>query len=321
MPLLQISGWFDFHAMAVLDTFDAVRGNGSAAAAESRVIIGPWKHDYEYWAQAEAGEMDCGPDAVLDLPGIELAWFDRWLKGADPGSAEAPLRLFVMGENRWRDEYEWPLARTEWRQLHFHSGGAAATDEGDGLLTDIAPAADEPPDSYAYDPAEPVPTVGGPCEPFMGPFDRREVAAREDVVTYSTLPLDQDLEVTGPVSAVLHVETDAPATSWSVHVVDVAPDGRAWALCEAMVDTGRATGVDSSPAGDEGRTLHRVELRVGVTSYLFPAGHRIRVEISSSNFPRFARSPDPARQRVHHGVATPSHLILPTIPREQKEGT
>ena len=103
-----------------------------------------------------------------------------------------------------------------------------------------------------------------------------------------------------------------------MHLVDVAPDGRAWGLCEAMVDTGRAAGGETLSQAD-GSTLQRVELRVGVTSYVFPAGHQIRVEVSSSNFPRFARSPDPARQRVHHGAATPSHLVLPTIPRDRKE--
>jgi len=158
LPLLQVSGWFDFHAMAVLDTFEAVRRNGVGSTDQSRVIIGPWKHDYEYWTQTEVGEMDCGADAAIDLPGVELAWFDRWLKGAEPSSLEAPLRLFVMGENRWRDEYEWPLARTEWRHLYLHSSGTAAAAEGS--LTDSAPDAEETPDTFAYDPA-----VHGPGRP------------------------------------------------------------------------------------------------------------------------------------------------------------
>jgi len=152
----------------------------------------------------------------------------------------------------------------------------------------------------------------------MGPVDRREVATRDDVVTYTTAPLSEDLEVTGPIAAVLYVESETPAAGWSVHLTDVATDGRAWGLCEALLETGRATGVETLPQGD-GSTLRRVELRVGVTSYVFPAGHRIRVEVSASNFPRFARSPDPGRRRVHHGAATPSHLVLPTIPRERKE--
>lgn len=318
VPLLQVSGWFDFHAMPVLDTFEAVRRDGAGSADQSRVIIGPWKHDYEFWARTEVGEMDCGADAAIDLPRVELDWFDRWLKGVEADSPEAPLRLFVMGENRWRDEHEWPLARTEWRHLYLHSSGAAAADLDDGTLTAGAPDAEETPDAFAYDPTDPVPTVGGPCDPFMGPVDRREVARRDDVVTYSTEPLTEELEVTGPVAAVLYVEAGAPTSAWSVHLVDVAPDGRAWGLCEALVDTARATGVETVSRG-EGPTLQRVELRVGVTSYVFPPGHRIRVEVSSSNFPRFARTPDPARNRIHHGAATPSHIVLPTIPRDREE--
>lgn len=321
VPLLQVSGWFDYHAMAVLDTFNAVRASRSDHAAAGRVIIGPWKHEYEYWTATEAGEMDCGVEAAIDLPGIELGWFDRWMKAGWSTSPEAPLRLFVMGRNEWRDEHEWPLARTEWRHLYFHA---------DGLLTEHVPAVDEGADDFTYDPADPVPTVGGPCEPLPGARDRRAVALRDDVLTYSTDPLPEDLEVTGPVSAVLFVETDAPATAWSVNLVDVAADGRAWGLCEAMVDTARSVDVRSLGEGD-GRTLQRVDVRVGVTSYVFAAGHRIRLEVSSSNFPRYARNlntggvtataaePRPAQQRVHHRAELPSHLTLPTIPPQRGE--
>lgn len=321
VPLLQTSGWFDYHAMAVLDTFNAVRASRSEHAAAGRVIIGPWKHEYEYWTATEAGEMDCGPEAAIDLPGIELEWFDRWMKGGGSTAPEAPLRLFVMGRNVWRDEYEWPLARTDWRNLYLHA---------DGLLTDGEPAADGGADDFLYDPADPVPTVGGPCEPAPGARDRRAVALRHDVLAYSSEPLAEELEVTGPVSAVLFVETDAPSTAWSVNLVDVAPDGRAWGLCEALVDTARSVGVRS--LGEEnGRTLQRVDVRIGVTSYVFPAGHQIRLEVSSSNFPRFARNLNgggvtadaaetrTARQRVHHRAELPSHLILPTIPPQRGE--
>jgi putative CocE/NonD family hydrolase len=265
--------------------------------------------------------MDCGPDAAIDLPGIELGWFGRWMKGEATTPSEAPLRLFVMGRNEWRDEYEWPLARTDWRHLYFHA---------DGLLADHAPEIDERADAFTYDPDDPVPTIGGPCEPLPGPRDRRQVETRDDVVSYSTEPLGEDLEVTGPISAVLFVETDAPTTAWSVVLVDVAADGRTWGLCEAMVDTDRAVSV-SSLGEENGRTLQRVDVRVGVTSYVFPAGHRVRLEVSSSNFPRFARSlngdgktataaePRLAHQRVHHSPELPSHLVLPTIPPQRGE--
>jgi putative CocE/NonD family hydrolase len=166
-------------------------------------------------------------------------WFDHWLKGQDSGVLdEAPLRLFVMGDNRWRDEREWPLARTEWTALYLHSQGRANTLYGDGRLSRQAPVETEAPDHYAFDPSKLVPTLGGALLPgaaLAGPFDQRAIERRPDVLVYTSEPLPRAVEVTGPVAVELWVSSSSAETDFTARLVDVQADGRALNVCDGVI--------------------------------------------------------------------------------------
>src|SRR5262249_51100563 len=189
----------------------------------------------------KAGGVDFGARSMIDLEAIEQAWFDRWLLRVDNGAdRDAPVRIFVMGSNEWRDEHEWPLARTDWQRWHLHSDGKANTLRGDGTLGPNGPAAESPPDRFVYDPAYPVPTNGGGncCTPELvpwGAYDQRDVEMRQDVLCYTSAPLEADLDVIGPIAVVLWAATDGLDTDWTGKLVDVAPNGRAINLCDGII--------------------------------------------------------------------------------------
>ncbi|MBM3458375.1 MAG: CocE/NonD family hydrolase, partial [Armatimonadetes bacterium] len=298
------------------------------AARRSRLIVGPWAHALS--VSPRTGDVDFGPHSQVDLDAMELRWFDYWLKGEENGILdEPPLRLFIMGVNEWRDEREWPLARTDWQRWYLHSGGRANTILGDGALSPAQPGA-ESPDHFQYDPRFPVQTMGGNncCSPHIvpwGPYDQRPVEMRSDVLVYSSAPLNAPLEVTGPIQLVLYAETDAPDTDWTGKLVDVSPSGYAMNLCDGILRA-RYRESRSEPKLLTSGKVYRYEIDLGVTGHVFRTGHSLRLEVSSSNFPRFDRNPNTghpigadaelrtAHQTVHHSEAGPSHLVLPVIP-------
>ena len=259
-----------------------------------------------------------------------MRWFDYWLKGLDNGiMEEPPIRIFVMGENKWRVENEWPLARTKHTPFYLHSGGAANSLRGDGELSPVGPEA-EPVDSYVYDPRNPVPTRGGglccwqPALP-SGAYDQREVEARPDVLVYTTPPLQEDVEVTGQLEVHLWAATNAPDTDFTAKLVDVEPGGYARNIQDGIIRAryGRsAAEAELVRAGE----VYEYTIDLAATGNVFKAGHRIRLEISSSNFPRFDRNPNtghaigedselrPAVQTVFHDASRPSYVLLPIIP-------
>ena len=230
-----------------------------------------------------------------------------------------------MGRNKWRNEKEWPLPGTRYTPYYFHSDGSANSASGDGTLS-LVKAGAEPPDRYVYDPNDPVPTVGG-CNLTLpaGPMDQREVEKRKDVLVFSTEPLKEELEVTGPVKVVLWASSSAPDTDWTAKLVDVHPDGRAFNLCDGIVRARYRESFTEPTLIEPGKT-YRYEIDLWVTSNAFLPGHRLRVEISSSNFPRFDRNPNTghvfgkdaelkkATQTVFHDGDHPSHILLPIVP-------
>jgi putative CocE/NonD family hydrolase len=328
VPALVMGGWYDLYADDVFRQFAALRAT-NGAARHSQVIVGPWPHLLS--ASTTTGSLDFGARSMLDLEAAELRFMDRWLRD-EPNGAEddPPVRLFVMGSNRWRDAAEWPLAGTDWQRWHLHSAGAANTLAGDGALGRAAPATDETPDRFTYDPAHPVPTNGGGncCTPELvpwGPYDQRDLEMRTDVLCYTSEPLAADLEVIGPVRLELWASTDGPDTDWTGKLVDVWPSGRAINLCDGILRARFRDGPREERPLTPGEPT-RYDIDLMVTGNTFRAGHRIRLEVSSSNFPRFDRNPNTgapigtsaetrvARQTVLHDAAHPSALILPVIP-------
>ncbi len=330
-PALNMGGWYDLYAPHTFTNFNGLRLHGrTPAARQSKLIVGPWPHALS--TSTRTGDIDFGAHSMVDLEMLELRWFDYWLKGIDNGIVdEPPLRLFIMGANQWRDEFEWPLARTTWQKWYLRSRGDANTLRGDGALSPQAPA-DEPADHFVYDPNNPVQTMGGNncCSPHIvpwGPYDQRPVEMRGDVLCYTSAPLEADLEVTGPIRLVLYAATDGPDTDWTAKLVDVSPTGYAKNLCDGII---RARYRESltNPALLAADQIYEYTIEVGVTGNVFRSGHRIRVEISSSNFPRFDRNPNTghelgmdaemrvARQTVVHTPAYPSHIVLPVIPTQ-----
>ena len=328
-PALNMGGWFDLYAKESFDNFNGLRlHGGSPAARQSKLIVGPWPHRLSTCTRT--GDIDFGAGSLYDLETLELRWFDYWLKGVENGIVdEPPLKLFIMGVNQWRDEHEWPLARTQWQNWHLHSQGHANTLLGDGQLS-LEEASDEPADHFVYDPRYPVQTVGGNncCSPEIvpwGPYDQRDVEMRNDVLCYTSPPLSEDLEVTGPIRAVIYAATDATDTDWTAKLVDVSPSGYAQNLCDGILRARYRQGFGQVKLL-EAQQIYEYDISLGVTGNVFRRGHAIRLEISSSNFPRFDRNPNtghpfgqdaetrPARQTIYHSRQHPSHLVLPVIP-------
>lgn len=325
VPALNIGGWYDIFSQGVLQSFSALRSSGSTPAArQSKLLIGPWSHvNYTN----TVGEIDFGFKAQLalmnlqiDMTGLTQRWFDYWLKGIENGIAqEPPVKLFVMGENTWRDEHEWPLARAQATPFYLHAGG---------VLTP-APPGDEPPDRYTYDPADPTPTSGGNLlmHELFGPGakDQRPIEARPDLLSYSTPPLERDTEVTGPLIVKLWAITDAPDTDFVARLVDVHPDGFAQNLADGIVRARYRNGPRAEPI-EPGRP-YEYTIDLWSTANVFKAGHRMRVDIASASFPRWDRNlntgapfgegsqPHPAHQLILHDTAHPSQIILPIVPR------
>jgi putative CocE/NonD family hydrolase len=335
VPALQIAGWYDIFLQGTIDNFVQMRNNEcSPEARQSRLIIGPWQHlDHS----CQVGEINFGAEAdstTIDLIGIQLRWFGHFLKGIDTGiTNEAPIKLFVMGENVWRDEYEWPLARTEYTTYYFHSGGRANTLRGDGTLSKAHPD-QENPDHFTYHPLNPVPTVGGSI--FMlpdfpgGGFDQKEIETREDMLVYTSAVLEQDVEVTGPVKVNLWAVSSEPDTDFVARLVDVHPDGTAINLTDGIIRASfRNVKNGEEPSLIEPNRAYLYEIDLWSTSNLFKKGHRIRLDITSSSFPRWDRNPNTghdfgedgekdlriARQTILHDKEHPSSIVLPIIPR------
>jgi putative CocE/NonD family hydrolase len=326
-PALNIGGWWDIFSKATLEHITRVRHSSTNRLSRRNqfVVIGPWGHGA---GGRKIGELDYGPAARLDIADLQFRWFEYWLKEKETGVENwPPIRLFVMGENVWRNEDEWPLARTQFTPWYLHGGGRANTRAGDGTLGMAMPDA-EPSDQFIYDPANPMPTRGGNnlVGPPSGPFDQGALEDRADALVYTSAPLEKALEITGPVKVVLHAASSAPDTDFTAKLVDVYPDGKALNLCDGILRARYRESMSNPTLVEPGR-VYRYEIDLWVTSNLFASGHRVRVEISSSNFPRFDRNPNTgapfgtdaelrkATQTVYHDGTRPSHILLPVIPR------
>lgn len=317
LPSLHSGGWYDIFCQGTLDNYTAMR----AAGRPAKLVMGPWSHT---GTMGYLGDVNFGMAASTELLGfrgrfadLELGWFRQWLM-PDEGPAQPelpPVLLFVMGVNQWREEQEWPLARAVDTDLFLRSGNR---------LVFEAPEAGEGTDTYTYDPADPVPTTGGALlmsnEFPPGPFDQARVEARPDVLVYTTDPLAEDLEVTGRVRACLTAATDAPTTDWVVRLCDVDTEGVSRNIVDGIVRAVATPGEFTEQVVD-----------LWSTSHVFLAGHRIRVQVTSSNFPRWDRNLNtgepldrgtdsrPAHQEIAHDSARPSRIVLPVVPAEGEQ--
>lgn len=319
-PVLLMAGWSDPFLPTQLHDFEEIRRYANPKVASGvRLMIGPWTHA-DPIRFPDGGDAGSYRQASL-APSI--AWFDHYLRGEpfDP-SWRAPVRIFVLGENKWRDEQEWPLKRTAYTPYYLSSRGGANSAAGDGRLSVTPPGEPEPPDVYRYDPRAPVPTRGGAMlGPRAGIHSQVDVEARSDVLVYTTDVLQHDMEVTGPVKAELFVHTSAPSTDFTVKLVDVYPDGRAYNVCDGILRR------NYDNAENPGNQPTKIAIELWPTSILFRMGHRVRVEISSSNYPRYDRNPNTGRtvatesntatanQTVFHSPGAASYILLPVIPR------
>jgi putative CocE/NonD family hydrolase len=331
LPMFHVTSWYDIFLEGALNAYQAIRDRGGSELARrnQRLLIGPWAHLLPYTVPTSGGtgDVDFGAEAIIELHQYLLRWFDYWLKDIDTGVMdEPPVRLFVMGENRWRGEQEWPLARTQYTRYYLHAEAPANTRNGGGTLS-TSPPGDEPPDTYIYDPKDPAATLGGNTLIIpQGVADQGPVEDRQDVLVYTSEASEMDLEVTGPIEVHLFASSSAVDTDFTAKLVDVHPDGYARNLQDGIIRARfRTSGYE--PSLIEPGRAYEFGIDLWSTSHLFETGHRIRVEISSSNFPRFDRNPNTgaplgrddrlevARQTVYHSEEYPSHIVLPVIPR------
>lgn len=331
-PLLHITGWYDGFLRGHLDLNERLKAHPDRAVRDShRLIIGPWDHiSYLSIRPTASGEREFGPLAATGPAGLGetyFQWFDHWLKGEEtPLFSTQRVRYFLLGENAWREADSWPAPHTPTR-YYLHSDGRANTRFGDGALTSDPPT-NEPPDSYIYDPSNPVPTVGGralaPVFSPSGVLNQAQVEEREDVLVYTSAHLTAPLTIAGPVTATLFVASSAPDTDFTAKLVDVQPDGYCAPIAEGIIRARYRNSMEREELLPAGQV---VELTVDLlaVAHTFLPGHRIRLEISSSNFPKYDRnlnseeSPTratathmrPAVQQVFHDSQHPSHLTLP----------
>ncbi|MFC3051864.1 CocE/NonD family hydrolase [Kordiimonas pumila] len=330
VPAYNIAGWYDVFLRGNLTSFADM---GKKARSEKnrhaqKLIIGPWPHTAA--PSAKLGELDFTDAAVVSFDDIHIKWFDYWLKGTENGVLnEAPVRLFVMGENKWRDEQEWPLARTQYTKYYFNSKGSANSAQGNGTLSTEKPEAKKGHDQFVYDPNNPVPTLGGNLmfkTTPAGPYDQAALEERKDILVYTTGPLEADTEVTGPIEVTLYAASSALDTDFTAKLVDVHPDGKAYNLADGIIRARHRESFKSEKLLTPGK-VYEYTIDLWATSNLFKKGHKIRVDISSSNFPRFDRNPNTghkfaedaeiqtAEQTIYHTAEYPSYITLPIIPR------
>ena len=332
VPALFMDSWYDYGAAETLAMFNQFQQKGISKRARNNqfIIIGPGTHcGYPYAKeQTIVGERDLG-DARLDFFDIQLRWYDYWLKDIDNGITGMPkIQYYLMGKNEWRSSDQWPLASTSYRKLYLDSGGDANSRQGDGVLA-FEPPRGEASDEFLYDPATPVPSLGGhTCctgtDTEAGGYDQSTIEMRNDVLVYTSAVLEQGIEVTGPLEVVLQVSSSAVDTDFTAKLVDVYPDGRAFNVQEGALRMRYRDGLAKKVLMNPGE-IYQAQLDLHATSNYFGAGHRIRLEVSSSNFPRWERNLNTggnnydetkwqtATNKVYHTRSHHSYVLLPVI--------
>jgi putative CocE/NonD family hydrolase len=327
---LHAGGWHDLFLKGSITNFIEMRKNAATAVGREgqRLMVGPWAHAGTS-AEGRIGDVVFGKGAVLDMNRTIVRWSDWALKGVQNDFATgAPVRIFVMGKNEWRDEQEFPLSRTRYTRFYLSAAQGANSVAGDGRLRPQTPQSERV-ETFEYDPMNPVPTIGGRLccgeEIPPGPFDQRPIENRPDVLVFSTPPLERDLEVTGFLRLELYAASSAVDTDFTAILADVDPGGYARFITDGIVRTRYRSSTDKAELIRPGE-VYKFDMDLWATSNLFQAGHRVRLYVSSSNFPRFNRNLNTgeanmratrslvARQTVYHDADHPSALVLPVVP-------
>jgi len=330
VPTLNISGWYDIFVPSTLNNYMGMKKNGGSEIARnnSYLIMGPWSH---LNFSGKMNGFDFGSEASensFDLLGIKVAWYDHWLKNKPKNNLlEKPVKIFVMGENKWRNEDNWPLPNTNYISYYFHSDGNANIKNG---LLSVNKPENEPSDHFIYDPMNPVPTIGGqvilPGEGAIGPRDQIKAEEREDVLVYETEILQNDITVIGPLIAKLYISSDCKDTDFTVKLTDVDEKNVSKLLSDGILRVRYRNSLEKTEFMEPGK-IYEIKVNVAATANTFFKGHKIRVSISSSNFPRFNRNSNSggdimfeqsstyqkAKNVVLHDKEHPSCIILPII--------
>jgi putative CocE/NonD family hydrolase len=332
VPVFSVGGWYDIFLDGTLRNYIRLKHEAGTDAARrgQRLLIYAGGHAGAGWADKKIGAVDFGNKLPLDLSEVTLRWFDSILQGIENGvDHEKPVKIFVMGKNAWREEDDWPLARAKETRYYLHSTTSANGIEGGGTLDTAAPA-EEKPDQYLYDPNDAVPTIGGPlcCEPLptgIGPQNQSPAEARSDVLVFSSPALTRNTEVTGPIVLDLYVSSSALDTDFTGKLVDVWPSGFAQNLTDGVLRLRYRNSQETPQLANPGDVYH-ISVDLGATSNVFQIGHKLRLEVSSSNFPRFDRNrntggdqarethPVKATNIIYHDKSRPSALVLPIVP-------
>jgi putative CocE/NonD family hydrolase len=323
IPVYLIGGWYDFYASAIPEIY----GNLKKAGKKNnlKLLMGPWGHKPP--SESTLGELSFGEQSIVNHHLEKKRWHDRFLKGIDNGiDKEAPVKIFTMGINQWREEDHWPLKKAVEKSFYLACKSSSNSMFGNGALLFETDSKKES-SSYIYDPANPMPTIGGnallPNIP-QGPFDQRPIERRDDMLVFTSEELKKPLDVTGPVKAELFISSSAPDTDFVARLCDVYPDGRSMPLCEGILRT-RFRDSLKTPKMMKKAEVCKVTVEMEVTSNVFLPGHRIRLDLTSSSFPRYARNLNSggdniydkefavAEQTVFHSKSRPSRLILPVV--------
>lgn len=323
VPNLDVSGWYD-HCNGTIRHLAGMQAGARSemARTQSRLIVGPWNH--VGMGARELGDGDFGPAAQMDLNGMLIRWFDHWLKGDKNGVEQDPaVRYFVMGSNEWKSAPAWPPRDTDTLELFLHNEASGCGTGIPGVLTREVPSQSEPPDTYSYDPDDPVPSLWSPMF-FTWPSDRRRLDHRRDILRYVSEPLAEDIEIAGDPTMVLYAASSAPDTDFFARLADDGPDGPALEISYGMVRARHRASFDEEDLLSPGEVTE-FRIQMGPTACRFRKGHRIRLEITSSEFPNHDRNHNVGRndlfdaefavaeQTVFHAKEFASCLVLPVV--------
>jgi len=326
VPVHTLGGWFDIFIQGTINGYVGMKNKASNADARkyTKMIIGPWGHG----ASQSYGGVDFTPAAFIDQFELELKFFDFHLKGLKNGlDTEDPVKLFYMGVNKWRTEKDWPIPGTQYQKIYLSSQGNAKSVRGNGVLS-FHPPMNEGKDQFTYDPNMPVGTLGGNnccgTPTATGPSDQRPIEKREDVLVYSSDFLTAPVTIAGPVKVKLFASTDGPDTDWMIKLTDVYPDGTSMPISEGILRAKFREGLDKIKLLTPNQT-YQYDIELTGTANVFQKGHRIRVDVTSSDFPQFDRNPNTgeklgqsdkvriAHQTIFHGAAQASYIELPVV--------